>query len=175
MPVYRRGRVTLSEFQQLASQALPTLWIHLPIPWIFTIGYLIGIVLQLLVPVSFDPGFWFAVTQILGVICLAIGAVLAFWAQWIFRKQHTTTIPTEATTSLVTWGPYRSSRNPMYLGLFLFFVGLSAIAVSMWSVLLLLLVLSYVNWVVVPVEERQLEKLFGHAYQNYRRNVRRWI
>jgi len=63
----------------------------------------------------------------------------------------------------------------MYLGLFLFFVGLSAIAVSMWSVLLLLLVLSYVNWVVVPVEERQLEKLFGHAYQNYRRNVRRWI
>jgi len=159
----------------LSSQELPSVWIHLPVPWIFTIGYLIGIVLSLFVPVSISSGLWLAAIQILGVLGLALGAILAFWAQSIFRKLHTTTVPTETTTSLVTWGPYRFSRNPMYLGLFFFFVGLSAIAVFVWSVIILVFVLAYVNVVVIPVEEKQLETNFGETYRSYRRNVRRWI
>ena len=67
------------------------------------------------------------------------------------------------------------SRNPMYLGLFSLFVGLSAVATFVWSILFLVVVLFYVNSVVIPVEEKQLQTNFGEAYDRYRNRVRRWI
>jgi len=164
-----------SRLSFLAEQQLPTLWLHIPVPWTFTIAYLVGIGIWFLVPVTIGSAFWLTIIQILSVLSLALGAVLAFWAQWIFRKLHTTTVPTETTTSLVTWGPYRFSRNPMYLGIFLFFAGLSGIATFVWSILLLLAVVFYVNSTVIPVEERQLRRNFGAAYEKYQSQVRRWV
>jgi len=156
------------------SDGLPAL-MRIPVPWVFMIGYLIGIGIGFLFPVAIGSALWIAVAQVMGFVSLAVGIILAAWAQWIFRRQHTTTDPTKTTTSLVTWGPYRFTRNPMYLGLFLSFVGISGIFTFVWSILLLIIVVLYVNSVVIPAEERQLIDSFSEAYERYRSNVHRWI
>lgn len=148
---------------------------HIPVPWVFTIAYLVGYGAQFLVPVSIGESVWLTFTEVLGISLLVVGAVLAFWAQWIFHKVHTTTVPYGTSTKLVDWGPYRFSRNPMYLGLFLFFAGVSVALTFVWSLLILLGVMYYLNSAVVPLEERQLARSFKEAYQSYFREVRRWL
>jgi protein-S-isoprenylcysteine O-methyltransferase Ste14 len=147
----------------------------MPVPWVYAIAYLVGVGIQFIVPVTVGSGMLLTAIEVLGILMLGVGALLMAWPQSIFRKHHTTTVPTETTTTFVTWGPYRFSRNPMYLGLFLFFAGLSVAFLTIWSVLLLIVVVYYVNSAVIPVEERQLRKNFGDAYEQYCRHVRRWI
>ena len=147
---------------------------RIPVPWVYAIAYLVGVGIQFVFPVNIS-GVLLSTIEVLGVLLAAVGAVLMAWPQSIFRKHHTTTVPSETTTTFVTWGPYRFSRNPMYLGLFLFFAGISVIFSLVWSILLLLLVVYYVNSVVIPVEEKQLRKNFGEAYEQYCKKVRRWI
>ncbi|MGA2876398.1 MAG: isoprenylcysteine carboxylmethyltransferase family protein [Nitrososphaerales archaeon] len=148
---------------------------NIPVPWVFVIAYVIGIGISLLVPVTISSSKLVTVFQALGILMLGVGAILAVWGQWVFHKEHTTTVPNETTSTFVTWGPYRFSRNPMYLGLFLFFAGFSVIFTWVWSILLLLAVVYYVNSVVIPVEEKQLQRNFGEAYGKYCKRVRRWI
>jgi protein-S-isoprenylcysteine O-methyltransferase Ste14 len=148
---------------------------HIPVPWVYTIGYLTGIGIQFIIPVSPSPVILINLVRMTGILLAAAGALLMVWPQMIFRKHKTTTVPTETTTTLITWGPYQFSRNPMYLGLFLFFAGLSVIFVLMWSIISLLVVAYYVNSRVIPIEEKQLEMNFGQAYEQYCKKVRRWI
>jgi protein-S-isoprenylcysteine O-methyltransferase Ste14 len=141
----------------------------------FTFGYLVGIGIQFIVPASTSSASSIMLVRALGILLVSAGAILMAWPQSIFHEHHTTTIPMETTTTFVNWGPYRISRNPMYLGLFLFFAGLSAIFVFLWSIIALLVVVYYVNSKVIPIEERQLQKNFGEAYEQYCERVRRWI
>lgn len=97
---------------------------HIPIPWMFLIAYLIGFGVQLFIPISISSTILFDVTQVIGVLFILGGLLLAVWAQYIFRRIRTTTVPGKTSSTLVTWGPYRFSRNPMYVGLFLLFVGI---------------------------------------------------
>jgi protein-S-isoprenylcysteine O-methyltransferase Ste14 len=75
----------------------------------------------------------------------------------------------------VDWGPYRFTRNPMYLGLFLFFAGISVAFTFVWSILLLVVMVYFVNAVVIPVKEEKLRRNFAETYRQYFRKVRRWI
>lgn len=149
--------------------------VHIPVPWVYTIGYLVGIGIQFFVPVSVNSAGLIAAVRVLGILVVAAGVALMVWPQMIFRKHQTTTVPIETTTTFVTWGPYRLSRNPMYLGLFLFFTGLSVIFVLVWSIISLLVVVYYVNSKVIPIEERQLQRNFSVAYEKYCKKVRRWV
>ena len=149
--------------------------LRMPVPWVFAIAYVAGLAVQFLIPsYAVSAGLQLGLYSI-GILILAVGVMLAVWGQWLFRKARTTTVPGEISSSLVTSGPYRFSRNPMYLGLFLFFAGLSVASDSVWSVMLLVAVLAYVNLYVVPIEEKQLTASFGDAYERYRERVRRWI
>ena len=149
--------------------------LHIPVPWVYVIAYLVGIVIQLVYPISISSTLILALTRILGAVLLVVGVAIVVWAQLIFRKEHTTTDPTQTSLKLITWGPYRFTRNPMYLGLFLTFIGIDGIVTFVWSLLLMLPVLYYVNWIVIPVEEKQLKKAFGKTYEDYCKRVRRWI
>ncbi len=149
--------------------------LHIPIPWVYTTGYLARIGIQFLVPVSINSANLITIVRILGILLVAAGAVLIAWPQIIFRKHRTTIVPTETTTTFVTWGPYRFSRNPMYMGLFLFFAGLSTIFALVWSILSLFAVVYYVDSRVIPIEEEQLKRNFGIAYGQYCEKVRRWM
>jgi protein-S-isoprenylcysteine O-methyltransferase Ste14 len=108
-------------------------------------------------------------------VLFAAGAVMAGWGLVIFRKARTTTVPGESSAQLVTWGPYRLTRNPMYVGLTLAYLGEAAMLKQVWPVLLLPLTLAYLNWILIPLEEQRLEEVFPDAYPHYRSRVRRWI
>ena len=148
---------------------------HIPVPWVFILVYLIGIGAQLIFPIRLRLDQFVGSIRVAGLVVVAIGILVAFSAQAIFRGVHTTTIPFEKPSTFVTSGPYRFTRNPMYLGLTLIYVGVAGTRLEIWPLIVLPLLLAYVNFVVIPVEERRLSAVFGDAYQRYRASVRRWL
>jgi protein-S-isoprenylcysteine O-methyltransferase Ste14 len=83
--------------------------------------------------------------------------------------------PHRPTTALVLSGPFRFTRNPLYLGLTAFYTGLMLVFELTWGLLLLPVVIWLITvWVILP-EERYLEEKFGTEYINYKSRVRRWI
>jgi protein-S-isoprenylcysteine O-methyltransferase Ste14 len=147
---------------------------RIPVPWVFMLGYLVGLGIQVLVP--FEVGSTHRVlVQSAGFVLLAIGLVLAASALGLFRKANTTTVPFERPSNLVTSGPYRFTRNPMYVALSLVYLGVEGTRVEIWPLVVLPLILAYVNYRVIPVEERHLAEIFGESYAQYRSRVRRWF
>jgi protein-S-isoprenylcysteine O-methyltransferase Ste14 len=104
-----------------------------------------------------------------------IGAAIAGWGLLTFRMARTTTVPGRASSRLVIWGPYRFSRNPMYVGLMVAYLGEAGILQHVWPVCLLPLIVAYVNWIVIPVEEAKLKEVFADDYERYRASVNRWL
>ncbi|NQV80212.1 MAG: isoprenylcysteine carboxylmethyltransferase family protein, partial [Alphaproteobacteria bacterium] len=92
-----------------------------------------------------------------------------------FRRAGTAVQPYKPSTTVVTDGVYRFSRNPIYLGLTAFYLGLAFAVNSGWAILLLPLVLVVMHYGVIAREERYLEGKFGAAYRDYKNRVRRWL
>jgi protein-S-isoprenylcysteine O-methyltransferase Ste14 len=151
------------------------LLLRIPVPWVFVLGYLIGVGIEQLVPVSPGRGVPGSVTFTAGVATFVIGMALAAWGWTTFYRARTTTVPGKASSSLVTWGPYVFSRNPMYLGLAIAYLGEALIQRQIWPALVLPLVIVYVSFVVIPLEEAKLVEVFGARYTEYRLRVRRWV
>jgi len=147
--------------------------LHVPVPWVFVLAYLIGVIPELrhssLIPASAVRG-----SALVGAVFFALGAIIAGWALIIFHKAKTTTVPGKSSTRLVTWGPYRFTRNPMYVALTLAFIGEAGLMKQIWPLLMLPLVLAYVQWIVIPLEESKLKEVFGEQYEQYCSRVRRW-
>ena len=97
------------------------------------------------------------------------------WGLISFVRARTAVMPHLPASRLVTAGPYRFTRNPMYLGITLAYAGLALLIDTAWPLLLLPAVLALLMVVVVRREERYLERAFGDAYRAYRDRVRRWI
>jgi len=146
----------------------------IPVPWVFVLTYLAGVGMEHVLPLHMSlevlPG-----VSVAGAALFAIGASIAAWGLLTFRKARTTTVPGQASSQLVTWGPYRLSRNPMYVGLTLAYLGEAGILKQVWPAVLLPLTVAYVNWVVIAVEEGKLRDVFGEGYEQYRARVRRWV
>jgi protein-S-isoprenylcysteine O-methyltransferase Ste14 len=92
-----------------------------------------------------------------------------------FAAASTNVPPTLPTTALVVDGIYRRTRNPLYLGMTLVYLGLGVAAGSLWAIGLVLPLLWVINVGVVNREERYLERKFGDAYRAYKARARRWI
>jgi protein-S-isoprenylcysteine O-methyltransferase Ste14 len=163
----------MSDHQKNGARINPVM--RIPVPWVFILAYLIGFVVQLYLPIPIRSPEIVRIALIAGVILVVIGLAVAFSALGIFRKRSTTTIPFETPTSLVTSGPYRFTRNPMYVGLTLVYLGVAGTRADIWPVIVLPVMLAYVNFIVLPVEERHLQNAFGDAYADYGARVRRWL
>ena len=112
----------------------------------------------------------------LGVVLVAAGFTTSFWSASLFRREGTELNPTSETNkSLVVRGPFRFTRNPMYLGLVIFTLGIAFWSGSLPMFAVPLLVFATVNWAHIPFEEAKMHRQFGAAFDNYRRRVRRWI
>ena len=83
--------------------------------------------------------------------------------------------PYRPTTTLGTAGPYRYSRNPLYIALTLAYLGAAVVVNTVWPVILLPGLLLVMQWGVISREERYLERRFGDEYRRYRTRVRRWL
>jgi protein-S-isoprenylcysteine O-methyltransferase Ste14 len=148
---------------------------RIPVPWVFILAYLVGFVVQLYLPIPVQSAKVVRISLITGLVLVVIGVAFAFSALGIFKKRSTTTIPFERPTSLVMSGPYRFSRNPMYVGLTLIYLGVAGTRAEFWPVIVLPVLLAYVNFIVIPVEEQYLREAFGDSYAQYSARVRRWL
>jgi protein-S-isoprenylcysteine O-methyltransferase Ste14 len=164
----------MDEIRQGKLVSLLRVLLHIPVPWVFVLMYLIGVVLEAAWPLGLLPAELNGIT-VAGGVLFAIGAVIAGWGLLLFRRARTTTVPGRASSQMVTWGPYRFTRNPMYVGLTLAYLGEAGILHQTWPAFLLPLVVAYVNWIVIPVEEAKLKEVFGDEYERYKTSVRRWV
>ena len=149
--------------------------LRVPVPWVFVLGYFAGLALQRLVGAPQPAPATRTALWLAGLALVVLGVGLAAWCLLLFRRARTTTVPLEAPSTVVTRGPYRLSRNPMYVSLTLIYLGECAIFAQLWPFITLLPTLVYVNSVVVPFEEAQLRATFGDSYCDYCATVRRWL
>jgi len=115
------------------------------------------------------------VVTVAGLVLVLIGVSLTFWSAVIFRRAHTTIIPWEQVSAIVTTGPFAFSRNPIYLADAIAFVGLTMVIRSWWPLLVLPGILIVIRRQVIDREERYLTDRFGEPYRAYQLGVRRWI
>ena len=160
--------------QRIQFGKLTTALLRVPVPWVFVLTYLAGVGFE----AAFHRGGFFPDSKLLtpvGLVIFTFGAGLAAWGWFIFHRARTTRVPGEASTTLVTRGPYRLMRNPMYVGLSVAYVGEAAILHQIVPVVLLPLTIAYLNRVVIRVEEERLHAVFGPEYEKYQNAVRRWL
>jgi protein-S-isoprenylcysteine O-methyltransferase Ste14 len=110
-----------------------------------------------------------------GILLIITGIVIVFMANSILLKKKTSVMPFEVPTVLITTGPFRFSRNPIYLGMTFILFGAAAIPGTLSPFIFPIIFVFIVNKSFIPVEERTLEKLFGEKYLAYKNKVRRWI
>jgi len=113
--------------------------------------------------------------HLLGLVPLGAGCVLDLWALAWFRKVDTPVKPLEPSTRLVLQGPYRFTRNPMYLGLLCVLLGLWILLGSLTPFAGIVVMYRVLRHRFIAPEERLLEDQFGEAYRDYCRQVRRWL
>jgi protein-S-isoprenylcysteine O-methyltransferase Ste14 len=141
-------------------------------PFVYLVGLAIGFFVTLWVPFKLLSD---SVAWALGGVLVACGALLAASAILKFKGVGTTVRPDRAASTLVIAGPYKITRNPMYLGLALVYLGIAIAGQSIWSIILLPFVLMAIQRYAIEPEEAFLKRRFGADYVNYTARVRRWI
>lgn len=142
-------------------------------PLLFLGALLLGLGGDRLLPVAVLGGNLILWT-VGGLLILVGVALMAAGIRSFFRAA--TPVPTnEPTRALVTTGVHGSTRNPIYLGMFLIYGGIGVAAHSTWVVVLTLPLAILIRYGVIAREEVYLERRFGDAYLDYKRRVRRWL
>jgi len=111
----------------------------------------------------------------LGVLPLLVGLAVNIWASHLFNKVNTTVKPFEESSYLVTEGPYRVSRHPMYLGMALVLAGMAVILGTVAPFIVVPVFVVLVDRKFIAVEEKAMEQRFADAYGEYKKRVRRWV
>jgi len=110
-----------------------------------------------------------------GGVLIALAAALGAWGVILFRRARTGVVPFSEATTLVTSGPYRFTRNPMYLGMAGVLVGTAVWLGSLTPWLVLPAFMRIISERFIAPEEAMLERVFGEHYLAYKRAVRRWL
>ena len=139
--------------------------------------YLVGAMLAMVLLHFYFPVWEFGApgARYVGIALIVIGVVFGFWAVFLFRRANTGVVPFTAATFLVLRGPYRYTRNPMYVGMALVLLGSAVYLASLAPFLVLPLFILFINNRFILAEEAMLEEAFGEAYREYKARVRRWL
>ena len=141
-------------------------------PLLFLGALGLGLFLHWLMPVQLFP---FIFSRPLGA-ALFIGALaVGVWGSRTMRRAGTNVRPDRPVIVLVTSGPFRFSRNPLYLSLTAFYLGITLLFDALWPLVTLVPTLVVVHWGIVLREERFLDAKFGDGYRTYKTRVRRWL
>jgi protein-S-isoprenylcysteine O-methyltransferase Ste14 len=111
----------------------------------------------------------------LGIALMLLGLAIATWAARTFRSAKTSFQLHGESRVLTTSGPFRISRNPMYLAMLIWLVGLASLLGSLAAFLFPALLLLMSNFLLIPIEEKHMERTFGKQYAEYKKCVRRWL
>lgn len=144
----------------------------IPPPLIYLAFFLVGMGLQRYAPL---PHFSIAAGRVLGAMLVLSWLVLTIWSFKRFWAVGTSVIPVRPTTALVIHGPYRFTRNPMYLGMLLLYLGVVCGFGLVWPLILVPGLVLLIDLYVIAREERYLQQKFGQDYRQYQARVRRWV
>jgi protein-S-isoprenylcysteine O-methyltransferase Ste14 len=111
----------------------------------------------------------------LGWALVVAFAVWNGWSLWLFARHETGLLPGQPTRAMIEEGPYRLSRNPLYVGLLALYLGVALLAGTFWGLVLFPVAVLLVRWGAIVPEERFLRRRFGAPYDEYTRRVRRWL
>jgi protein-S-isoprenylcysteine O-methyltransferase Ste14 len=111
----------------------------------------------------------------LGIALCVLGIVSMAWGRVTLMKGGTNVNPLKPTTAIVTSGPFRFTRNPLYVGIMGLFVGVSLLIDTWWGIVVLIPVSLIIHFGVVLREETYLERKFGDSYLSYKAAVRRYL
>ncbi|MGH6734699.1 MAG: methyltransferase family protein [Methyloceanibacter sp.] len=144
-------------------------------PLLFLAALGLGCLLTLFAPIGPGLAQPNGLGLAVGFVFIALGLVLGVLSVRAFHRAGTKVVPGQPATALVTSGPYRVTRNPIYIGLALVYFGLSLVLTSLWVLLLLIPALMILQRGVVLPEEAYLERKFGDDYRRYKALVPRWL
>lgn len=142
----------------------------LPPSYLF-IYLLLGFALHIIFPIK----NFSSVYRILGIIPIIFGVTINLWADNLFKKKQTTVKPDKTPTFLIIDWPFSFSRHPMYLGFVLILLGVSITLGSLSSFISPMLMFITLERKFIPLEEQQMEEIFGNKYREYQKKVSRWI
>lgn len=141
-------------------------------PLVYLVAIIVGVAIDIRWPLTFLPG---AITGPIGSILVLAAIVLFVYAVRTFRAAGTSVRGNQPTTTIVRSGPYRFTRNPIYVAFSLLQFGLAIWINSLWLIITLIGAIALMAYVVIPREESYLERRFGAEYRNYQASVRRWL
>jgi len=139
---------------------------------VYLISLVTGALIQLATPLPFLRG---TLAVPLGASLVVVAILLFSYSVAKFRAAGTPVPARKPTTVIVRTGPYRFSRNPIYLAFSLLQLGIAIWVDSLWLLVTLVGAVALVHYVVIPREEQYLERRFGARYLDYKASVRRWL
>jgi len=160
-----------------ASAPISNPGVRFPPPFLFLLGLGLAWVLEMrVVRIRLIGGSATALLlETIGLALLLLGLLLMFWGLLTFARARTAILPMRPASVIVQTGPYRFSRNPMYVGMAVSYFGGALAMNSGWAIVLLPFVMYGLYRLVVVREEDYLAGAFPEEYGAYRGRVRRWI
>jgi protein-S-isoprenylcysteine O-methyltransferase Ste14 len=150
--------------------------VRVPPPLYYVLGLAVGFAIEAwiggpLFPRTAAPAVW----VVPGAGLITAGLVLAGSGVFVMKRAGSNVRPDRPATALVVAGPYRLTRNPMYVGLALVSAGVAVVANAVWPLLMVVVTLAIVRRRVIVREEAYLERAFGREYRRYCDRVPRWL
>jgi len=145
------------------------------IPWpplLFAAAVVVGRALDHFAPVS---GFQNRFFEIIGGVVIALALANDVWCATTLRRHHTTVLPHRPVSVMVTTGPYRRSRNPIYISELALTLGLALLLGSFWIALSTPMLFLALTKLAIEPEERHLRARFGAAFEAYAAKTPRWL
>ena len=143
-----------------------------PPPLIYLGFIVIGLALEYVWPAPLLPQ---DVQYGVGAALIVVSLLIAVPAFLQFRKAKTDVDPYKPTTAIISKGPFRWTRNPLYLGMAVLQLGAAAAVDGIWIALMIVPAVIVIHYGVIAREERYLERKFGDEYLSYKATVRRWV
>jgi len=173
-PEDRTGRAGDAMLEQhycvrMADAPAYRIWppVALGVPLLVGLGLTAGAGDPLVLPV--------ATSRIVAIVLVVAFALWNGWALWLMARNETALLPGGSTRTILDQGPFRVSRNPLYLGLIALDVALALLWPSVWALVLTPVGVVALLWGAILPEERYLSAKFGREYDAYRARVRRWL
>lgn len=110
-----------------------------------------------------------------GIVLILASVGILYWCKHLFQRSGQSTKPYRSTKKLITWGPYRYSRNPIYVAVVMLILGIGLIGGWLWVSWSSVVTASFIHKLLILPEEEYLEKVFNGEYVEYKKNVKCWI
>jgi len=111
----------------------------------------------------------------IGILLIIFGAWITIWADNLFKKKKTTVKPYEESDVLIVSGPFTYTRNPMYLGMLAFLLGISMLTGAISTIIPVIVFFIIIHLFYILPEEKMLKEKFGKDYLDFKAKVRRWL